>query len=93
MRLEGIQDATHIVHIYKFQGKVGAILEDSNDDVEHLADTQLFRTLVLNEIKNALVAVSRWHSGSTLGTRSFFLMCDCRLSAATTRVLLKRGTE
>lgn len=87
MRLKGIQDATHIVHSHRFQGQIGAIHE------EHVADTLLFRTLILNKIKNALVAVSRWHSGSTLGTRRFFLICDDRLSAATTRVLLKRGTE
>lgn len=91
MQLEGIQDATHIVHSYRFQGQVGAIHEDLNDNVEHVADTQLFRTLVRNEIKNALVIeVAQWKRART---RTFFLMCDDKLSAATTRVLLKRGTE
>lgn len=89
MRLDGVPSATHNVYAYRFEGQDGAINEGSNDDGEHGAGRQLLRTLVDNEIKNALVVVSRWYSGNKLGPRRFSHICDVGLSAA--KNLLNKG--
>ena len=89
MRLEGVPSATHNVYAYRFEGQDGAIHEGSNDDGEHGAGRQLLRTLVDNEIKNALVVVSRWYSGNKLGPRRFTHICDVGLSAV--KNLLNKG--
>lgn len=82
MRLDGVPSATHNVYAYRFEGQDGAIHEGSNDDREQGAGRQLLRTLVDNEIKNALVVVSRWYSGNKLGPRRFSHISDVGHSAA-----------
>nr|XP_034331360.1 uncharacterized protein LOC105331972 [Crassostrea gigas] len=81
MRIDGVPSATHNVYAYRFVSSDGTIHEGFDDDGEHGAGRQLLRTLTDNEVKNALVVVSRWY-GSKIGPRRFAHINETGLSAA-----------
>uniref|UniRef100_K1QFM4 IMPACT-like protein n=1 Tax=Magallana gigas TaxID=29159 RepID=K1QFM4_MAGGI len=80
MRIDGVPSATHNVYVFRFVSSDGTIHEGFDDDGEHGAGRQLLRTLTDNEVKNALVVVSRWY-GSKIGPRRFAHINETGLSA------------
>lgn len=80
MRINTISSASHNIYAYRFTSPDGSTHEGSDDDGEFGAGRALLKTLIDNEVTNALVVVSRWY-GSKIGPRRFTHINDAGMSA------------